>query len=259
MRELAYYAIRMKAFILSIGRTAVLCAAPLLAQTPTVEHEVTSLIRTNCYLVFDATTREAALIDPGGTVETLLAAIAREKLQLRYIFLTHAHADHVAGIPAIKAAYPQAKLAMSREEFEDGTALYSRWETVFPAATVERIRSSPESLALFGFSYASLGTPDLFLRDGASLALGTLTIRVIATPGHSRGGVCLHVGDRLFSGDSLLQGRIGSTQLPGSSREQLQESVKRLYATLPDSVIVLPGHGKPTGIGQEKQAGTGLN
>jgi glyoxylase-like metal-dependent hydrolase (beta-lactamase superfamily II) len=249
----------MKALFLSLGGTAVLCGARLLAQTPAVEHEVTSLIRTNCYLVYDNETREAALIDPGGTVETLLAAIAREKLQLRYILLTHAHPDHVAGIPAIKAAHPHAKLAMSREEFEDGPALYSRWETVFPAAMAEKVRSSPGSLTLFSFPYASLGTPDLFLRDGAVHPLSTLTMRVIATPGHTRGGVCLLVGNRLFSGDTLFQGRIGSTQLPGSSREQLQESVKRLYAILPDSVIVLPGHGKPTEIGREKQASTGLN
>lgn len=222
-----------------------------------VETEVTGLLSTNCYLFYDPTTGDAALIDPGGPVEKLLATIAREGLRLRYIFTTHGHPDHVAGIPAVMKSHPGAKLAMSQREYDDGSTLYAQWETVFPAATVERIRSTPESLALFNFPYASLGTPAVILRDGATIMLGTLPITVISTPGHSRGGVCLCVRDRLFSGDTLLHGRIGSTQLPGSSRQTLVESVQRLLARLPESTLVLPGHREPTNIGKEKAAGTG--
>lgn len=242
---------------LLVGFVALPASTPP-GSTPAVETAVTGLLRTNCYLLYDPATREAALIDPGGPVDRLLEKISEQALRLRYILVTHAHADHVAGIPAVMAAHPDTKLAMSQEEFEDGPARYARWETSFPTATVEKIKSSPESLVLFNFSYASLGSPTIVLRNGASVTLGSLTITVIATPGHSRGGVCLRVGDRLFSGDTLLHGRIGSTQLPGSSREALVESVRRLYALLPESTIVLPGHQEPTDIGREKSAGTGF-
>ena len=238
------------------------CLAALVAGAPAgearVETQVVGLLSTNSYLLYDSATRDAAIIDPGGPVDALLASISAHALRLRYILITHAHQDHVFGVPVVQAAHPRAALAMSTVEFEDGPGIYAHWETAFAAETAARIRSSPLSLELFNFDYARIGKPRVFLRDGQTLALGSLRITVISTPGHSRGGVCLRVGDRLFSGDTLFQGSSGTTAIKGSSRETLVASVRRLYALLPDRTVVLPAHRAQTDVGRERAAGTGL-
>lgn len=241
---------------LAICLTVSLSAGP--GGTLRVEPEITGMLRTNCYLLYDAGSREAALVDPGDAVDRLLGVIATERLRLHYILVTHAHADHVAGIPAVRAAHPGARLVMSGEEFADGPAVYARWETSFPASDVVRIKSSPEALRLFGFDYRSLGRLGVTVREGQALKLGALRVVVISTPGHSRGGVCYRVGDTLFSGDTMFRGRIGSTNLPGSARDALVVSVKRLLAMLPKATVVLPGHGERTDIGAEKVSQAGL-
>lgn len=221
-----------------------------------VLHEVTGPMRTNAYLIYDVPSREAALFDAGGAIESLTSAIDRRGLRLKYIFTTHAHHDHVQGISALRARYPEAKWCVSGMEFAD-MSRYARWEEVMAPAEVAKLRSSmAENAALAAtmtFDYAQLGTPDVFIEDAQVFPLGTVAIHALLSPGHSRGSICFQAGPALFAGDVLFYRKVGRTDLPNSGGPAaLEASVRRLYATLPDETTVYPGHGHFTEIGIEK-------
>ena len=110
----------------------------------------------------------------------------------------------------------------------------------------------PEFARHYGFSVAEPSKPDGFLRDGETLTIGGLAVRILHTPGHSPGGICLHVGEVVFSGDTLLAGSVGRTDIPGGSREQLISSIRTKLLPLPDGTVVHTGHGPPTTIGDER-------
>ena len=217
-----------------------------------VHHQVTGLMKTNSYLLYDVKSKQAALFDVGGPIDSLESIIEENDLEVKYIFVTHCHVDHVHGVPGIKARYPQAKIGFSREEFED-TELYARWEELLDPKEVAVMKSNPVLLNLMSFDYETVGEPDVFLEDDQIIRLGNLRIKTYISPGHSRGSVCFHVGNALFSGDVLFYRRVGRTDFPRSGGpEAIQKSVRRLYALLPDETIVYPGHGKFTDIGSEK-------
>ncbi len=244
--------------------------APSPAAAPSVEivrphqagyvilHEVTGPMKTNAYLLYDRASREAALFDAGGAIDALTSAIDHRGLCLKYIFATHGHVDHVQGIPALRARHPEARWAMSREEFED-FGRYARWEEALPPEEVARIKAGmakDQALAeTMMFDFARLSSPDESIADGQVFRLGNLAIQAFLSPGHSRGSICFVVGDALFSGDVLFYRRVGRTDLPGSGgRPAIETSVQRLYAMLPDETTVYPGHGHFTEIGIEKMA-----
>lgn len=217
---------------------------------------------TNTYLLYDISTGEAAIFDVGGPVDSLVAAIDQKGLQVKYLFSTHGHPDHVKGLPEIRDRYPQARWGVSRIEYED-MSLYAAWEEVLPpeeAASIKaEVELDPAVAEIFDFDFSRLGEPDLFLEDGEIYRLGDYEIHTYVTPGHSRGSICFHVGDALFSGDVLFQGRVGGTDHPRSGgNEAMTESVHRLYQIIPDETTVYPGHGEFTDIGTEKLMGTGI-
>jgi hydroxyacylglutathione hydrolase len=249
-----------------VSRGAVMALLPVLAcllaaqssaqQQPAVLHQVTGPMQTNTYLLYDPVRRAAALIDPGGPVESLAAAVDSLGLRVKYIFVTHAHSDHVSGVPALRARFPGAKWAISGAELED-MAAYARFGELLPAAEVAAMQARaaevPGLAEMMAFDFARLGTPDIILDDGQNFPLGTLLVHTFLAPGHSRGSICFQVGDVLFSGDVLFQGTTGRTDLPGSGGfEAMQASVLRLYRELPDATRVLPGHGPFTDLGTEK-------
>ncbi len=157
-----------------------------------------------CYLVGCKTTRQALIIDPGADVAAILAAAADEGLTITTIVNTHAHGDHTAGNAQLKAQ------------------------------TGARVMIHTDDAA--GFPGA-----DVFLSDKDQIQMGTLGLKVIHTPGHTPGGICLYADGNLFTGDTLFVGDSGRTDLPGGDRPTLGASIRRLME-LPEDTVVWPGH-----------------
>jgi len=233
--------------------TAILSADSPTPESLKVVHQTTPPpIEMNCYLLYDEKSAEAAIVDVGGPVDTLMSVIEKNDLELKYIFITHCHPDHVYGLPAVKKRFPDAKICMSRADYEDAK-LYTQWETVMSPDEVAEIKKIPEVVKILSFDISTVCTPDIFLEDNQIYKLGDQEVRTIFSPGHSRGSVCYHVGNVLFSGDVLFYRTVGRTDLEGMSWESLIESVRRLYSRLPDETIVYPGHMQFTTIGEEKK------
>ena len=225
---------------------------------PVVVGQVEGPIKVNCYLLYDADSREAALFDVGGPIDELVSEINEKNLKLKYIFITHCHCDHVMGLPAVRERFPEATVCFSREEYED-MGLYERWEEKLPPQEVAEMKKAlepggdPELAALLTLKFSRIGEPDIFATDGQVFKLGGLKIKAILSPGHSRGSLCYNVGDVLISGDVLFAGQVGRTDLMDGGKEAIVKSVRRLYASLPDGTKVYPGHGPSTDIGAEKK------
>ncbi len=218
--------------------------------------QTTGVIGTNCYLIYDTQSREAALIDPGDTIPKLLAHIEKENLDLRYILVTHCHPDHIYGFYTmhLRDKFPDAKVCFSVEELEDMTKIVSKWKEAYPDEVSQEIQNSPVFLELFNMDYSTIGQPDIYVEDGQKLPLGDFEITAIKTPGHAHGSICFHVNNNLFSGDELIYHGVGGTKTsPAASFDAQVKSIRRLYTELPDETVVYPGHGKSTTIGEEKK------
>lgn len=176
------------------------------------------LIGTNCYLLWDETAgNAAAIVDPGGSADQILAKIKQNNLDVKLILLTHGHFDHVMGVQDILAAYPDLPVYIT--------------ETDYPEA-----RDGGQ----FGYSMGEVASVR-FYDEGDTVELGSLKIDVLRTPGHTPGSVTLRVEDVLFTGDTLFRGSCGRTDFPGGSFGDMQRSLKRL-ADLPGNYRVYPGH-----------------
>ena len=193
----------------------------------------------NGFVVGCENTREAVLIDPGAEVEGLLSFVEREKLNVRYILLTHAHVDHVAGVAEAKRALG-VPICLHRDDL----FLYERAE--------------PMGL-MFGIRVEPPPPVDHFYAEGEAIAFGGYQARPHHTPGHCPGGVCLEVGKagapgtHLFVGDTLFAGSIGRTDLPGGDYATLIASIRDVLFRFPDAAVVHPGHGPATTIGEERR------
>lgn len=191
-------------------------------------------IQGNCYLVYDEETRECMVIDPGAEGARIAREIGKNDLRVKYIVNTHGHSDHMSANQEVKEA-TGAELLVHREDapmLTDGNKNFS----VFMGKCIDK------------------PAPDRHLEEGDELMVGSTKFKVLHTPGHTRGGICL-VGDNMcFSGDTLFEFSIGRTDLPGGSYPQLIESIKTKLLTLDDGVVVFPGHGPDTTIGRERAA-----
>lgn len=189
---------------------------------------------TNCYLVGCDETKEAVVIDPGADGGRIIEELKALTLNIRYIINTHGHADHTGANKVLKDATGSPVLIHAAEE-----SLY---------------KNPRQNLSDLLGTESSRPGPDRFLNEGEQLHVGSLTIEVIATPGHTPGGICLLVnGEALFSGDTLFSGAVGRTDLPGGSHEVLLHSIKGKLFSLHDDTKVYPGHMDETTIGREKE------
>lgn len=194
----------------------------------------------NGFVVGCEETREALVIDPGDEVDELLEVVARERLDVRYILLTHAHVDHVSGVARAKAA-----LGVPIGLHRDDLFLYE---------------AAADHGRMFGMRIAPLPPVDFHLDGPGPWQFGRYTVHVHHTPGHSPGGVCLEVGREgvtgrdLFVGDTLFAGSIGRTDLPGGDLATLLRSIRTVLFPLGDESAVHPGHGPSTTIAEERRS-----
>lgn len=188
----------------------------------------------NCYLVIDETARQCAIVDPGEEAGLILHKLEQAAVQPVAIWLTHAHIDHVLGVPRVREATgAPVFLHPADRPFYDQV---------------------PEQAAAFGLRVGPpLPAPDRVFAHGEWVHVGGLSFAVRHTPGHSPGSVSLVGEGVVFAGDVLFQGSIGRSDLPGGDFETLVGSIERELLTLPDATIVYSGHGPETTIGVERR------
>ena len=165
----------------------------------------------------------------------VLAAANGLGAPITHIFLTHGHVDHVAYVEALKAATGA------------NVYLYAVEKTLYAD-------DNQNGYKQFGLRRGdTYPLPDVLLRHNNTVPIGALTVKVLHTPGHTAGGMCLLVEDHLFTGDTLFRRSIGRYDLPTGNEKTLKESIQNILYTLPDATIVHPGHGEDTTIGEEKK------
>jgi len=217
-----------------------------------VLHQVTGPIKTNCYLLYDQQFKEAALIDVGGSIDSLIEHLDKNNLTLKYIFATHGHIDHLEGVPQISKIFPEAQVCYNKEDYNDFLNFIDWLEKNWPQEEIDGMKQNPDLVKWFEYDMAIFKEPDIYLEDNQVFELGNLKIKTILSPGHSRGSICFYIENALFSGDVLFHKSVGRTDLMGGSEKAIVKSVLSLYDNVPDKTIVYPGHGQFTDIGFEK-------
>ncbi|HZJ57449.1 MAG TPA: MBL fold metallo-hydrolase [Clostridia bacterium] len=190
------------------------------------------ILGANSYIIYHEITGDAVVIDPGGDGETILGEISSRELEVKYILLTHGHFDHIHGVGSLKER-TGAKVAIHKE---DAGSLGDIHKNLSSFMGVESVQ--PEA--------------DIMLEHGQRLEFGDIILKIIHTPGHSPGSICLRFDNIVFTGDTLFKGSIGRTDLVGGELGQILGSIKDRLLTLDDGTIVYPGHGPMTTIGDEK-------
>jgi glyoxylase-like metal-dependent hydrolase (beta-lactamase superfamily II) len=191
----------------------------------------------NCHVLADESTGEAVVVDPGDDAAEILARV--KDLKVKALLHTHCHLDHMTATRRLKEETGAAILIHRADK-----ALYDGL-----------VRQYATFGLLFGLSPEGIPNPlpaDGFLEDGGELAFGRHRLKVLHTPGHTKGSCCFHLDGLLFSGDTLFRGSVGRTDLPGGDFREEERSIRtRLYALDPET-RVFPGHGPETRIGREK-------
>lgn len=194
----------------------------------------------NCRLLIDSQVGPGCvLVDPGGDAELILSEIANRQLTLESIWLTHSHLDHCGAVSEILKhgrvdlmAHPDEEIL--RSKVEDLCTMYG--------IAGAKMKNCPE--------------PTVYLKGEETLTFAGHFFRVLFTPGHSPGHLCFYCKESadLIAGDTLFQGSIGRTDLPGGDHRQLINSIRSEILSLPDQTKVLPGHGPDTTVGVEKRS-----
>ena len=189
---------------------------------------------TNCYIVFDEESKETMVIDPAGEVEKVIEMLDILNANLKYIYLTHCHGDHIGGVSKLKHSHG-GKIIIHRD---DARGLNDRNINLMEFIGGEIIELEADS---------RVDNNDL-------IHLGNIEFMVLHTPGHTAGSSSLFCEkeELLFTGDTLFRGTWGRTDLPTSDFECIIDSITNKLMLLPDKTIVYPGHGKSTIIGEEK-------
>ena len=185
-------------------------------------------LETNCYIVSNEDTLECVVVDPGDEANTILNYIEDNKLKCVAILLTHGHFDHVGAVDAVAE--------------ETGATVYMH--------ELDDAKNSSKYMMRY-----YLPESGKYLKDGDELQLAGLTFHIMATPGHTLGGVTIRCEDALFTGDTLFKGSCGRTDLPGGDLETLMASLRRLDA-LEEDYTMYPGHSASTKLAREKEYNT---
>jgi len=200
-------------------------------------HEIlpVGMLQCNCSIFGDEESREAVVVDPGDEISRILAILAKHRLRVKAIVITHAHIDHIGGAQKLKAA-TDAPVYMNASDQE----LYDRLDV---------------QAGWLGMATPDKTEIDVAAREGDSLALGPAEFHILQTPGHTQGSISLWIPaeNKVIAGDTLFLDSIGRTDLPGGNHQQILRSIHQKLMTLPDDAVVVPGHGPNTTIGREKE------
>ncbi len=200
-------------------------------------HEVmpVGMLGCNCSVLGDEVSREAIVIDPGDEISKILDIIHRNSLTVKMIVITHAHIDHIGGAEKLRAA-TGAPVYMHEADkmLSDQLAVQAAWLGM----------ETPKD--------PGIDTP---AREGDIIRAGSIEAHVLHTPGHTPGSISIYLPleNKLIAGDTLFEGSIGRTDLPGGDTAQIGRSIRGKLYTLPEETIVFPGHGGTTSIGKEKK------
>jgi len=190
-------------------------------------------IMANCFILGCESTKKAVVVDPGDDADRILMELSKLELKVKYLVNTHGHFDHVGANKRMK------------ETTGADIAIHPDDEIMLGELS--------QSASMFGLSAENSPPADILLNDGDELAFGEISLKVIHTPGHSKGGICLYTPGHLFAGDTLFKGSIGRTDLPGGDYDTLIASIKTKLLGIDDDTIVYTGHGPETSIGDEKR------
>ncbi len=197
-----------------------------------IEHIIVGPIQSNCYIVYDEKSLDAMVVDPGDEPAKILKIIKENSLKVIYIVCTHAHFDHIGAVASIKEK-TGAKIVINKDDLE----IYM---------------GAKDQGAFWGFEIEQPPAPDIFVIEGDDLFVGGLKFKVLHTPGHSPGGICLYSEGIILTGDTVFAGSVGRTDFYGGSIEELKKSFKKIMS-LPPETKILPGHGDWSKIVEEKE------
>ncbi|WP_088186325.1 MBL fold metallo-hydrolase [Desulfosporosinus sp. FKA] len=199
-----------------------------------IDGRAVGLMGANCYLFACMESKKAVLIDPGADGKMIHRWVTDKGLHIDYILLTHGHVDHIGAVDELRDLLGDVQVGIH-------------------SGDAEMLTDGRKNLSSYFGPGIVLKSADFLLEDGQEILVGKERLKVLHTPGHSPGGVCLWSSEGLFSGDTLFAGSIGRTDFPGGSMELLIRGIKEKLFTLPDNTRVLPGHGEETSIGEEKR------
>jgi hydroxyacylglutathione hydrolase len=200
-------------------------------------HEVlpVGMLGCNCSVIGDEISREAIVIDPGDDVSKIIAILERNGLTVKMIVITHAHIDHIGGAEKLRD-HTGAPVYMHEADkmLSDRLDMQAAWLGI----------ETPKDPGI-----------DKPAREGDIIRAGSIEAHVLHTPGHTPGSISLYLPleNKIIAGDTLFQGSVGRTDLPGGDTAQIGRSIRGKLYTLPEDTIVFPGHGDTTTIGQEKR------
>ncbi|MDQ2834658.1 MAG: MBL fold metallo-hydrolase [Acidobacteriota bacterium] len=209
-------------------------------------HEILTVgpLQCNCSILGEELSHEAIVVDPGDEIARITAVLRQHALTVKYIVITHAHIDHIAGAAKLK-------------QLTGAPILYNHAD--LPLVAMMDIQAG-----WLGIGTPEVPPPDDTLDDGKRIVIGTspetpeagLSGTILHTPGHTEGSVCLYLPAQnlLIAGDTLFRNSIGRTDLPGGNTRKLLTSIHERLLTLPDDVVVIPGHGSRTSVGQERDS-----
>lgn len=203
-----------------------------------LERLVVGPLEENTYIIGDETTKQAIVVDPGDEGDRIIEIINARGLQVKAIICTHTHFDHVGAAGDVKKA-AGGNILIHKDDLE----VYS---------------TAKDQAAFWGYDIDDIPEPDGFIGEGDVIEVGNMRFKVLHTPGHSPGGICLYGEGILITGDTIFKGSVGRTDFPGGSKEQLKQSFRRLL-DLPEETKIFSGHGPETSVGIEKKTNFFVN
>ncbi len=202
------------------------------------ERLIVGPLEENSYIIGDEATKEAIVVDPGDESDRIIEIIQDRNLRVHSIICTHTHFDHVGAVGDIKKA-TGARILIHKED-----------QQIYETAK--------DQAAFWGYDFDDIPQPDGFIDEGDTIQVGNMNFKVMHTPGHSPGGICLYGDGVLITGDTLFKGSVGRTDFPGGSMEELRKSFRRLLS-LPENTKIFSGHGPESTVGIEKRTNYFVN